>query len=349
MIEQNKAAGRLAQIKDRSLSERGLIKELGLADRKQLIDALSNMSEEEADQWLAKLNFGDRALVNAWVSVARDEKAKAAQAGDNHSGEVAVGAALVGGALTAEAGARLAELISGTEQTYNANIVLTDLYSAFSAALQNSAIKVEIERSGSDEGEFVLFDDDGQELLRVQVRNSQEKALFDEVAYDATEDRFVGRAYVRITKSDMENLFDETEEAAKNIVAGGLRLKRHGSPNDVIGLVLQGANFISNSIHEGKEVFDIGNLPRLLANEIEKLAQAAEELQQRETRDIKERNETRLKEVKGGLVCLNCNVPRPEEETSLCEACGAPLQKRTESVVALKKDKERLARVGLTF
>ena len=328
----------LATIKDRSLTKRVLKEKLEVDTDTDLIAKLSTMTEEESLAWQTKLKFGDFVLLRGALGGIAYRAEKAAQANGESGSLDGLGSAVGLGtvALAAEAGIRISELVGGSGQSYNANLSLGDLESAFEAALQGSDITVQ--RSMA---EFILLNGEGKELLKVQVNNSDEEASRDETAYDEYGSRIVGRCSVRITKSDLLSLAGGAAGAGMEIINGLSGIDKDSDINDALSMLFMG-------LKSGKEVLDVVNLPNLLAVEVEKIAQKAEQLARQKTDSIRGRNRDRFDEVKKGLICTSCDVPRTSEETT-CLNCGAALSARAESISSLEADKVKLAGVGLTF
>lgn len=331
---------------DMAFKKADLMKELGATSHDSLLEILSQFGEELSLIWIKRLNFSDYAVLKGQLGgltfQKKQDAEQAVSGGASQLDGILAGAGLAAGTLGAGAVERMTELMNGSTQTYNANINISDLRLAFESALQNSDIDMDSPSDEDDEGDFVFSGLDGEELLRVQVKNEQEDAEGEKTAYNASKPRKIGKCMIRVTGSNMEALLGKGVTAAGQI---GELISRAGQMKDINGLM--GA--LLQGVDRGKNVFEVANLPRMLSVAIEKLAQVAEKKVREQTEEIQKQNRTRLEEVKKGLMCEFCPTPRPDDETENCSGCSAPLSKRGESVGSLKADRARLAAVGLTF
>lgn len=343
-----------APIADFSLSIADWCKMLGVADRPAAIAKLAAMTKEEADPLIKKLSFknADYNMAVSHVAAARSEAAK--PPADSNKNDIlaalGLGGAAAGAVGVAEIAGRFAEMINGVEQTYRGAIDLNELKKQFEGALSGSDIAVSLDLESNSIGNFIFRDEKGKgaQLLAVRVRNLSEKATAAQSAYDAIGTRLLPLAEVKISKSDIWHLVDKGVEAAETISDGFSQLSQIQDISGVMNALNTTLDAGRKTYEEGKEVFDVGNLPRLVADVIEKMARQAEESVTKQTGEIYKRNLNRLQEVSGGLVCLYCGRPRPDSDADpSCGGCGAPLEKRHEPVSVLKADIVKLAEIGL--
>ncbi|MBP7700952.1 hypothetical protein KA111_02700 [Candidatus Woesebacteria bacterium] len=304
---------------------------LGVPDEAIAVEKLRELAvtkPEAKKAWLNKLKFDPLFISKVNTNYVEPEKSSI----NEIIGGALGGAGLVAAGTAAEVVKIISELVNGSEHAYKVNIDINDLENSFKAALQNSDINMTVENdSDKTSGEIVFSDEAGTELLRVFVKNSTEVS-------DSEESRVkVGECKIRITGSNSKNFFAESLKAASGILGLVSSFKAGLSFEDALPDV-------NALIDGGESVFQIGNLPAILATEIVKFAKD-------KTEKVNGDNEKIYAEVNAALYCPNCGNARSTTVNEVsCSSCGVGLMNRTrKSFQSYESDEQKLRKAGYKF
>ncbi len=304
---------------------------LGVPDEASAVEKLRELAvtkPEAKKAWLNKLKFDPLFISKVNTNYVEPEKSSI----NEIIGGALGGAGLVAAGTVEEAGKIISELVNGSEHAYKVNIDINDLENSFKAALQNSGINMNVEHDPDKvSGEIVFSDGDGDELLRVFVKNSNEVS-------DSEKSRVkVGECKIRITGSNGKNLFDESIKTVSGLLDLVSSLRNNSTFDDV-------ASDFDHMVRDGKGAFQAGNLPAILATEIVKFAKDKIE-------KVNGDNEKIYEEVKAALYCPNCGNARSTTVNEVfCASCGVGLMNRTrKSFQSYESDEQKLRKAGYKF